>query len=224
MSVAPKLLIFDVDGTLIDSQDHIHAAMAQAFAAHGQSLPPRDQVLGIVGLSLPEAVARLVPDLPADIRAGIVAAYKASFGPLRATTPAPLYPGARQVLDDLRGRDTVVLGVATGKSHRGLDHVLQAHGLEGYFLTRQVADNHPSKPHPSMILAALAETGIDPENAVMIGDTSFDMDMGRAAGIATIGVAWGYHPVSALHAAGAGRVIDGYAALIPALMQHWGAL
>ena len=114
----------------------------------------------------------------------------------------------------------IPLGIATGKSRRGLDHVLAAHGLAPMFATTQVADDHPSKPHPSMIRAALAETGADPAQSVMIGDTSFDMDMGRAAGVRTIGVSWGYHPRAAL--AGADAVIDGFDALEAALDQLWG--
>jgi len=220
---ARKLVIFDVDGTLIDSQDHILAAMAHAFAAAGLGLPRRDAVLSIVGLSLPEAFAALVPDISDDLRARLVADYKASFGPLRARVASGLYAGARDALDHLRGRDDMLMGIATGKSRRGLDHVLGAAGLQGYFVTCQVADDHPSKPHPAMLLAALAETGIAADMAVMIGDTSFDVEMGRAAGMATIGVGWGYHPVPRLRAAGAGQVIGSYAALIPALERIWGA-
>lgn len=220
MTPGPKLVIFDVDGTLIDSQDHIIAAMTRAFALTGQVLPPRAAVLGIVGLSLPEAVSRLVPGTAEEIRDQIVDAYKQSFNGQR-TLPPPLYAGARQVLDDLRGREDVILGVATGKSRRGLDQMIAAHGLQGYFQTCQVADDHPSKPHPAMIHAAMVEVGAAEDNSVMIGDTSFDIDMGRAAGVATIGVGWGYHPIDVLHAAGAGRVIANYAALIPALEEIW---
>lgn len=222
MRSGPKLVIFDVDGTLIDSQDHILAAMTRAFAVTGQVLPPRAAVLGIVGLSLPQAVSRLVPDTAEDIRDQIVDAYKQSFNGQRSLSPPPsLYPGARQVLDDLRRRDDVILGVATGKSRRGLDQMIAAHGLQDYFQTIQVADNHPSKPHPAMIHAAMVEAGVTKADSVMIGDTSFDIDMGRAAGVATIGVGWGYHPIDVLHAAGAGRVIANYAALLPALEEIW---
>lgn len=223
MSVARRLVIFDVDGTLVDSQDHIHAAMAHAFAATGQVIPPRAAVLSIVGLSLHEAVAQLVPDLPIAVRCDIVEAYKQSFGQLRGDTSSRLFPGALQVLDDLRGNDGVVLGVATGKSRRGLDHVLASQGLGDYFATAQVADDHPSKPHPSMIWRALADTGIEASDAVMIGDTTFDIEMGKAAGVRTIGVGWGYHPTDALLDAGAGQIIADYPALIPALNSIWGA-
>lgn len=211
-----KLAIFDVDGTLVDSQAHILGAMAHAFAAIGQPCPPREAVLGIVGLSLPEAMARLAPE---EDGAALVAAYKDSFGTLRAERDSPLYPGAREALHRLAARG-VVLGIATGKSRRGLTHVLGAHGLAGLFATTQVADDHPSKPHPSMLLSALAETGIGAREAVMIGDTSFDMEMGRAAGMRRLGVSWGYHPVEALTAAEV--VIDGFAALDAALAEFWG--
>lgn len=97
----------------------------------------------------------------------------------------------------------MLLGVATGKSRRGLSHVLALHGLSNWFDTIQVADDHPSKPHPAMIEAALWETGVEARDAVIIGDTSFDMEMGRAAGIGRLGVAWGYHRTEDLEAAGA---------------------
>ncbi|MEI2806441.1 HAD-IA family hydrolase [Albidovulum sp.] len=223
MSHAPRLVVFDVDGTLIDSQNHILAAMEQAFGATGHRMPAREEVLSIVGLSLPVAVARLVPHLAEDRRAGIVEAYKQSFGFLRAESLSPLFPGAGDALDALRARPGLRLGVATGKSRRGLAHVLASHGLEGRFATTQVADDHPSKPHPSMLLAALAETGTEAAGAVMIGDTTFDIEMGRAAGMATVGVAWGYHPAGHLADAGADRVIGNFADLVPALDGLWGA-
>jgi phosphoglycolate phosphatase len=107
-----------------------------------------------------------------------------------------------------------MLAVATGKSKRGLDKLIESHGLEGYFLSQQVADFHPSKPHPAMVEACLAETGINAAQAVMIGDTTFDIDMGRAAGVKTIGVSWGYHPVETLNA---DTIIHSYDALLGAI-------
>ena len=214
-----KLALFDVDGTLVDSQEHILAAMARAHAGGDLPLPARAAVLSIVGLSLPVAMARLHPGADEARIAALVAGYKDAFASLRAVMLSPLYPGVRAVLQELAGRGDVVLGVATGKSRRGLDHILAAHGLEGVFATTQVADDHPSKPDPSMIRAALAETGA--ARAVMIGDTSFDMEMGRAAGVGRLGVAWGYHPRAALVAAGAERVIEATQALPAALDQMW---
>lgn len=215
----PGLVVFDVDGTLVDSQDHILTAMSDAFAAAGHPPPGRQTVLSIVGLSLPEAIARLAPEAPGPVLATILGAYKAGFGAVRARAPAPLYPGARRVLDALRDRPGLTLGIATGNSRRGLDHVLSSHGLARHFATTQVADDHPSKPDPAMLMAALAETGGEAGRAVMIGDTTYDIEMGRAAGFATIGVGWGYHPARALEAAGADSVIDDFAALLPALAR-----
>jgi phosphoglycolate phosphatase len=198
-----RLAIFDVDGTISDSQAHILHAMRFAFAQEAVAAPDRAAILSIVGLSLPQAVARLVPDLDPMRQTAIVAAYKASYMDARAAQPAPLYPGAEDLLRRL----------ATGKSRRGLRALLEHHGLEKIFVTCQVADDHPSKPSPSMVLAALSETGCHARQAVMIGDTSFDMEMGAAAGVATIGVSWGYHPVTELIGAGAGRIVDDFAAL-----------
>jgi len=221
--VAPdlRLVIFDVDGTLVDSQNHIQAAMDHAFAALDLPAPPLARTLTIVGLSLPQAIARLAPDLPPEVQTRIVDNYKDSFGTLRAAAPAPLYPGAAEALAGLSRRDDLLLGIATGKSMRGLRHMLAAHGLEKMFQTLQVADNHPSKPHPAMILQALAETGIAPGQAVMIGDTTYDMEMARAAGVRGIGVGWGYHPIDDLRTAGAARVVTDYPALLPALEDLW---
>lgn len=222
MTATPRLAVFDVDGTLIDSQNHIVAAMAETFAALGLAPPSRQEVLAIVGLSLPVAVERLAPQLPDEDRAGIVDAYKQSFGHLRAGNTSPLFPGAGDALEALLARPEVLLGVATGKSRRGLTHVLAAHGLGRHFVTTQVADDHPSKPHPSMLLAALAEAGTTAARSVMIGDTTFDIEMGRAAGMATVGVAWGYHPAGDLVSAGADSVIGSFADLMPALDDLWG--
>ena len=212
-----KLIVFDVDGTLVDSQAHIHGAMQRAFAALGLTCPARDDVLSIVGLSLPQAMARLAPG--ADNEA-LVQAYKVSFAGMRADTASPLYPGAWDVLNQLAAREDVLLGVATGKSRRGLRHVITAHGLEGFFVTTQGADDHPSKPSPSMLLTAMQDAGCDAQDTVMIGDTSFDMDMGAAAGVHRIGVTWGYHPPEALHQANA--VIDRFQDLPATLGKIWG--
>jgi phosphoglycolate phosphatase len=214
-----RLVIFDVDGTLVDSQAHIVAAMTEAFTANGLTPPDRAQTLPIVGLSLPVAMARLAPD-HADRIDPLVASYKTAFARLRGSDGAalsPLFPGARDALDRLAAEDHTLLAIATGKSRRGLAHILDLHGLRGRFQSLQVADDHPSKPHPSMIAACLSETGVAAARAVILGDTTFDVEMARAAGIAALGVGWGCHPAAALTAAGAAGVLHSFDALPAAL-------
>ncbi len=223
MSTPLRLVIFDVDGTLVDSQGDILGAMRHAFGAVDLEVPSRDAVLGIVGLSLPVAMARLAPDAGPAVQDELVEGYKSAYVDMRAKVGAaqssPLYPGARDSLEQLHATPEVLLGVATGKSKRGLDSLIKAHDLGSFFVTQQVADFHPSKPHPSMILQAMADTGVDPENTVMIGDTSFDMEMAQSAGVRSIGVSWGYHPVSAL--TGAVEILTDFAALPTAISRLW---
>ncbi|MEM6891268.1 MAG: HAD-IA family hydrolase [Pseudomonadota bacterium] len=194
-----RLIVFDVDGTLVDSQQEIVAAMRRAFDEAGLAPPPASEILNIVGLSLDRAVASLAPD--ADHLA-MVKAYQKAYVELRAKSGAaqssPLFPGARTLLDSLAGQPDTLLGVATGKSKRGLDKLVEAHALQGMFVTQQVADHHPSKPHPAMLMEAMSEAGCVPGQTVMIGDTSYDMEMAQAAGVAGIGVLWGYHPRQSL--------------------------
>lgn len=219
-----KLVIFDVDGTLVDSQADILASMRAAFEDIGIAAPAREDILSIVGLSLPLAVQHLVPGLTDADRDRMVDAYKASYMGLRTAKgtqqSSPLYPHVREVLDTLHAIPELLLGIATGKSRRGLDKLLDGHDLRPMFVTQQCADDHPSKPHPAMLLAALGETGVDAGNAVMLGDTSFDMDMAQAAGIRGIGVSWGYHPTDRLGAASG--IIDDIRALPALLRDQWG--
>ncbi|KFI26243.1 HAD family hydrolase [Haematobacter massiliensis] len=211
---ALRLVVFDVDGTLVDSQQAILAGIAAAMATVDRPMPTREQALSIVGLSLPVALARLAPG--ADV-ARMVEGYRGVFHGDDAPEVSPLYPGARAVLDGLAAEDSTLLGIATGKARRGLEKLLAGHGLTRHFLTTQVADDHPSKPHPAMLEAAVAEAGVAPAQAVMIGDTSFDMEMGRASGVPTIGVTWGYHSPDRLRGAGADLIVSDYAELAHAL-------
>ena len=221
--MTPKLVIFDVDGTLVDSQNSIVASMTAAFGALGRPTPARNDLLSIVGLSLPQAFQILAPWAEDNENQALVQAYKDSFVSDRAggREGAPLYPGARAALEGLASRDDIVLGVATGKSKRGLDILIENHDLHGFFQTQQVADHHPSKPHPAMVLAALSEVGVDPSDAVMIGDTTFDMDMAAAANVPGVGVTWGYHSVDSLHRSPAVAVIKEFNALERTIMEIW---
>lgn len=202
-----RLAVFDCDGTLIDGQASICAAMEQAFGQLGLPLPPRNEVRRAVGLSLPLAIARLLPDAPQSQQLALVDLYKQAFRALRTggMLQQPLYEGIAPLLERLHATGWL-LGVATGMSSRGLDHCLATHGLGHFFVTRQTADLHPSKPHPAMLEAALEEAGASPAEAVMIGDTAFDMAMAGAAGVRAIGVDWGYHEARELLTAGAEAV------------------
>jgi phosphoglycolate phosphatase len=215
-----KLVIFDCDGTLVDSQHAIVGAMTDAFLTEGLAPPPREHVVGVVGLSLGIAVARLVPDgIELEQVDRLTEAYKAAFAERRRRPDhaEPLYDGVRETLERLAARDDVRLGIATGKSRRGVDAVLEREGLAHYFATIQTADTHPSKPHPSMILAAMDEVEAAPGDTIMIGDTTYDIEMAHAAGTSSIGVSWGYHPEHALRTAGAHHVTADSAALERAL-------
>jgi len=224
MSGPLRLVIFDVDGTLVDSQGDIIAAMTRAFAAVDLPMPDRQTVLATVGLSLDVLFARLLPDADGALHHRMAEAYKSAYMELRAEAgvaqSSPLYPGAIETLRALHAVPDVLLGVATGKSKRGLDKLIEGHRLDGLFVTQQVADFHPSKPHPAMILQALSETGVEVADAVMVGDTSFDMEMAQSAGVRGIGVAWGYHPVGDLTAAH--HVIESFDALPVTLRDMWG--
>ena len=203
-----RLVIFDVDGTLVDSQGNILAAMEMCYAALGLAAPAPEATRAIVGLSLPEVFATLSPDLPETDRDRLATGYREAFAMLRARNgaaqTAPFFPGARAMLDRLAAEPDTLLAVATGKSRRGMAHLIEGHGLEGMFLSVQTADTHPSKPHPSMIETCLAETGVAARDAVMLGDTTYDMEMARAAGVTPLAVGWGYHPVDRLAPLAAG--------------------
>jgi phosphoglycolate phosphatase len=214
-----RLAVFDCDGTLIDSQVNIIRAMASTFERHGL-IPPEDHATRrVVGLSLVEAMQALLPEGESALHESMAQDYKFAFQRLRADKsldPEPLYPGVAEGLAELEARGWL-LGVATGKSDRGLALALAHHGLTGHFVTLQTADRHPSKPHPAMLNAALAEAGAAPAQATIIGDTVFDMAMGVNARVRAIGVDWGYHEASELRDAGAVTVVDDFAALITAL-------
>lgn len=207
-----RLVIFDVDGTLVDSQNYICEAQRRAFIAHGLEPPSRAHMLSIVGLSLVRAFETLAPHGPAE---SMAQAYKDAWHDMRHNPEwdDPLFPGARETIEALSQRDDVMLGVATGKSRKGVANLFDKTGWERHFVTVQTADDHPSKPAPDMVLAALAETGVDPADALMIGDSTYDVEMACAAGVRALGVSWGYHTPAALLAAGAHAILDDFAAM-----------
>ena len=189
-----KLVIFDCDGTLVDSQAMIVASLTRAFELEGLTPPTRPAMLSIVGLSLINAMRKLAPDESEAKQEALSEAYKQSFWKYREEEQHSelLFPGAVEVLDWLHAHPQVALGIATGKSRRGVDKLLAKHALEGRFITIQTSDSAPSKPDPGMILNAMAEANIGPNDTVMIGDATYDLDMANAAGVASIGVSWGF--------------------------------
>lgn len=201
---APRLALFDCDGTLVDSQHNICLCMEDAFALSGLAPPPRALIRRVVGLSLIPAMQMLIPEAEPELHVQLAQDYKTAFQRLRGKglVEEPLFEGILGAIEALSSAGWA-LGVATGKSDRGLELCLRHHGLFDRFVTLQTADRHPSKPHPSMAYLAMEEAGAVPSTTVMIGDTSFDMAMGVAAGVRSLGVDWGYHPPDELLRAGA---------------------
>jgi phosphoglycolate phosphatase len=214
-----KLAVFDCDGTLIDGQASICEAMEAAFAAQGLAAPARTAIRRAVGLSLPQAMRTLLRDSDDGLRLSLVESYKDAFRAARSEgrLSQPLFAGVADTLHALAAAGWT-LGVATGMSDRGLAHCLADNGIAGLFVTLQTADRHPSKPHPAMLQAALAEAGARGDEAVMIGDTAYDMQMARDAGVRGIGVDWGYHHPRELVAAGAEAVAHSPAQLLQMLL------
>ena len=215
-----RLAVFDCDGTLVDGQADVCWAMERAFTRAGLTPPDSHDVRRIVGLSLPAAVRSLAPSLTDEQNRAVTEFYRSSFRARReeGLLDEPLYDGIAELLHTLHGAGWS-LAVATGKSDCGLAACLASHNIAHLFTSLQTADRHPSKPHPAMLEAALFEAGALPAQAVMIGDTSFDMLMARSIGVAAIGVGWGYHGTAELLASGAGRVVETAADLAAALEE-----
>jgi len=207
-------VVFDVDGTLVDSRATIVACAREAFRVAGLEPPAEEAIRRIVGLSLEPAIAELLGEPDPVLARRIAACYRDAYLGLAAAGHVdPLFAGARELLEQLDA-DGHLLGVASGKSLAGVRRVLAAHGLEHLFVTLQTADFHPSKPHPAMLEAAMAEAGAGPAETFLVGDTVFDIEMARHAGAHAVGVSWGNHPPEELEAAGALRVLDRFPELL----------
>lgn len=216
-----KLLIFDCDGTIVDSQAGIVLSMEHAFCSLGLRPPTRAATLSVVGLSLPEAFSVLAPDVDPDVRRLLAERYKSAFRDLDRDPSdcEVLFPGCKQAISKLLEDDAVVLGIATGKSRRGVDRLVDREGWHGSFTTIQTADEHPSKPHPSMIVSAMAETGATPAETIMIGDTTYDIEMAHAAKVGALGVTWGYHHRHELEEVNPHLIIEDYTQMPDAIDQ-----
>jgi phosphoglycolate phosphatase len=204
-----RLAIFDCDGTLVDSGATIYSALKASFEHNGLEAPPPTISRRVIGLSLIEAMATLLPEADADQHIRLAEDYKRAFMALRSAgaVEEPLFDGVLGLLDALEA-DGWLLAVATGKSDRGLRHCLEQHNIHARFVSLQTADRHPSKPHPSMAEQAIADAGASPALSIVVGDTSFDMAMAVNAGALGIGAGWGYHDAEELIEAGAIAVAD----------------
>jgi phosphoglycolate phosphatase len=219
-----KLVVFDCDGTIVDSQAGIVRAMERAFTSLRMIPPTRAQTLAVVGLSLIEACSALAPEAEYGTCVELAEHYKAAFRELDRTRSDTdiLFPLAKETIAGIAARENHLLAIATGKSRRGVERMCEREGWQSYFVTIQTSDDHPSKPHPSMLLKAMVEAGVEPGDTVMVGDTTYDVEMARAANVPSIGVAWGYHSVAELTNAGANRIVDSFSDLPGALDELLG--
>lgn len=210
-----KLVMFDMDGTLIDTQALIAEHMATTFIEAGLEAPTPGQVRRIIGLSLPQAMLQLLGSHDMALANGLSERYRAHYRSALVTAEGRegLFPGVRDALVHLHQTPDTLMGIATGKGLNGVHRLTQLHDIAKYFVTLQTPDHNPSKPHPGIMLRAMEETGADKARTVIIGDTTFDMEMGKAAGTRTIGVTWGYHHPDELVGAGADMIVDSYADL-----------
>ncbi|NEH96301.1 HAD-IA family hydrolase [Rhizobium johnstonii] len=204
-----KLILFDCDGTLVDSAGLIHETMRRTFDKFGRPEPRFEDTKAIIGLSLDIAIARMqgrphVEQQDIDMTAH----YKSLFSIVRQDLDykEPLFPGIREMIDAISGRDDLLIGAVTGKSRRGLKLVMETHGFDKHFIVARTADDCPSKPHPAMVTECCDETSMNAADTIVIGDAVYDMQMAKAAGAKAIGVAWGYASVDELIANGADAI------------------
>jgi phosphoglycolate phosphatase len=210
---ALRLVIFDLDGTLIDSVALIVETVTNAFTAVNEPVPDEKAIRAISGITATEAMGILVPDASPDRVAQIMESYRAHYRSNAGVAREPLFKGALDALDRLQADPSTILAVATGKGYRGAVTLLERHDIIGRFNSIQTPDHNRGKPDPQMIDTAIAKAGVARTEAVMIGDTVHDMRMARAARVGAIGVTWGYHEKDELIAEGADIVIDDFADL-----------
>ncbi|MFB9953224.1 HAD-IA family hydrolase [Rhizobium puerariae] len=205
-----KLVLFDCDGTLVDSAGLIHETMRRTFVQFSKPEPDVADTKAIIGLTLDIAIARMQGKEHADEEAvAMMAYYKSLFSIVRQDLDfrEPLFPGIRALIEEIGPREDLLIGAVTGKSRRGLNLVMETHGFDRYFVVGRTADDCPSKPHPAMVTECCDETGMKPADTLVIGDAVYDMQMAKAAGAKAIGVSWGYASVDELHRAGADAVV-----------------
>ncbi len=185
------LIVFDWDGTLMDSERKIVRCMSAAAADLGLNDPGTNAIRHIIGLGLDEAMQELFPAADATLRTSLTQRYREHFLSLDQTQMT-LFPGVADGLEKL-AHDGFLLAVATGKARRGLDKVLDETGTRRFFSATRCADEAFSKPHPKMLEDILDQTGVERERVLMVGDTVYDMQMARNAGVPGLAVSYGVH-------------------------------
>jgi phosphoglycolate phosphatase len=211
-----KLLVFDWDGTIIDSASTIAECIRDAARDLGLEVPDRERASHVIGLGLHDAMRLAVPGLPANRYPQFVERYRHRF--LERKDHMQLFGGMRELLEGLS--QSHLLAIATGKSRRGLDRDLDYHGLKALFVSSRCADETHPKPHPAMLREIMAELTVAPRAALMIGDTSHDMDMARAAEVDAVAVTYGAHPEAGLRACLPLHCVNDVPSLARWLKQH----
>lgn len=191
------LVVFDWDGTLIDSTSTIARSIQAAAADLGLPVPDFERASHVIGLGLRDALALAVPDLEPERAAAFSERYRVHY--MAAESEFDLFDGARELIDAIRARD-VQLAIATGKSRAGLARALGAAAMNGVFAATRCADQTHPKPHPAMLLELTEELTVEADRTLMIGDTTHDLQMAAAAGTHAVGVTHGAHPAEALRA------------------------
>lgn len=215
-----KAVLFDCDGTVADSCAMICEIMRMVFVKHGFEVPLDAETRAIIGLSLDTAIARLKPDVRVDEVGRMAETYRTIFRSARSEPKfrETLFPGMKALVRDLAAREEVCVGMVTGKSRRGVDAICKTHGMTDWFAVVRTADDCASKPHPAMVLESCDVLGLSPADALVVGDSIYDMQMAKAAGASALGVEWGTFAPPSLISAGAfavagsvedlGRLID----------------
>ena len=219
-----RLVIFDLDGTLIDSVALIVETVTNAFTAVNEPVPDEKTIRSISGITLLDALAILAPAAGPERLNVIARAYRERYHGSAGVAREPLFKGALEALDRLQADPATILAVATGKGYNGAVTLLERHGIIGRFHSIQTPDHNRGKPDPQMVETAMVKAGANRTQTVMIGDTVHDMRMARAAKVHAIGVTWGYHEKAELLAEGASVVIDDFADLDGAIEKLLGAV
>jgi phosphoglycolate phosphatase len=194
-----SLVVFDWDGTLIDSAGTIVECIQQSARDMGLPVPDAERARHVIGLGLHDSLRIAVPDLAVEDYREFAALYREHF--LAREDAMSLFPGARELIGELSAEGRT-LAVATGKSRRGLERAFASSGLGGYFTASRCADETDPKPHPTMLFELMDELGVGAEGAVMVGDTSHDLEMARSARVDAVAVTYGAHPEASLRALG----------------------